>query len=85
MIGNEFEHAVSTLAIQSLLVKKGLCSYEELLEATNGARIIMEDVAQELAHIEPEAAEEAMARHISRIVDFIGGTVDLNKLKEVLK
>ncbi len=85
MIGNELEHAINSLAVQHILVRKGVCTYEELLTANNGARVIMESIGQQLAESEDLEQQDVVIDHIKRMVEFIGGSVDAEKLKEVLK
>jgi hypothetical protein len=90
-LGNNGQIAANNLATQHILVSKGVCTYEELVEANKRA---MEVVVRMSEALSPTGVPDTgiVMKSVSEMIEFIGGasavsgmTSTLNELSKSLQ
>lgn len=81
-VSNNAGIAATCMALQHILVKKGLCSYDELAAANMQAQKIIEKMSSSLANGAPSM--DVLHESLKDMLVFIGGESALPSLEQSL-
>jgi hypothetical protein len=73
--------AAALLAIQHILVTKGICSFAELSAANRRSQSLVKAIGEAATGAQSSAS---LIQHIKEVTEFIGGSDAMNGLSDVL-